>query len=94
MRSLPKTVEAYQRTKEFSAATVPAGLTREHDTKAGVWGRICVLEGTLHYRILAPEPEEHLLSPGHDGIIEPQILHEVEATEGVRFYVEFLRDSD
>lgn len=37
MKSLPSQVLAYPRTKEFSESTVPAGLTRQHDTKAGVW---------------------------------------------------------
>lgn len=94
MKSLPANVAAYQRTKEFTASSVPAALTRQHDTKAGVWGRICVLEGTLLYRILEPTVEEHVLSPGLDGIVEPRVPHEVEPTPGVRFYVEFLRASD
>ena len=94
MKSLPTNVVAYQQTKAFTATTTPKALTRQHDTKAGVWGRIHVVEGTLLYRILEPEVEEHILIPGRDGIVEPQVPHEVEPTEGVRFYVEFLRASD
>ena len=94
MKSLPPDVTSYRRTPEFTESTVPAALTRQHDTKAGVWGRICVIEGTLRYRILTAEPEEHVLTPGRDGIVEPQVPHQVEPTPGVRFYVEFLRNSD
>lgn len=91
MKSLPPGVEPYKRTPEFSEQTVPAGLLRRHDTKAGVWARIHVLEGRLLYRILDPEVEEHLLEPGRLGIIEPRTAHEVETVGPVRFFVEFLR---
>ena len=93
MESLPPDLEPYQRTKEFSENTVPSGLTHRHDTKAGVWGRICVVEGVLIYRILEPEVEEHRLTPGVDGVVEPRVPHEVEPSGPVRFYVEFLRSA-
>jgi tellurite resistance-related uncharacterized protein len=91
MRALPSEVVAYKRTPEFTHDTVPAGLLRSHRTKAGVWGRICVLEGALHYRILEPALEHHTLLPGADGIVPPDVPHEVEPDGPVRFYVEFLR---
>ena len=90
---LPADVAPYQRTREFSEATVPAGLRRRHTTKPGVWGRIAVLEGTLLYRILEPQVEEHLLSPELPGVIAPGVPHEVEPRGKVRFYIEFLRKS-
>ena len=93
MKRLPPNVAAYRRTKEFSEATLPAALRRSHVTKPGIWGRICVLEGSLRYRILEPRPEEHLLSPGQPGVVEPEIPHEVEPLGEVRFFVEFLRSS-
>jgi tellurite resistance-related uncharacterized protein len=51
-----------------------------------------VVQGTLRYRILGPEPEEHVLSPDCPGIVEPEVPHEVEPLGEVRFYVEFLRE--
>ena len=91
MRRLPPQLEAYKRTPEFSHETLPSGLRRSHSTKAGVWGRIVVLEGSLRYRILEPRPLELMLTPDRPGVIEPEILHEVEPAGAVRFYVEFLR---
>ena len=91
MKSLPPEVTPYQRTKEFTEATVPDGLQNRHNTKAGVWGRICVLEGTMLYRILEPEIEDHTLTPGTDGIVEPQVDHQVIFDGPARFFVEFLR---
>lgn len=91
MKTLPADVQPYKRTPEFDEATVPPALLRRHDTKAGVWGRIHVLEGRMRYRILEPETEEHELAPGRDGIIEPRVDHQVEMLGPVRFFVEFLR---
>ncbi len=91
MKPLPTDVVPYQRTAEFTEATLPAGLRRRHTTRAGVWARIRVLEGSLRYRILEPESEEHVLTPERDGVVEPGVGHQVEAIGAVRFYVEFLR---
>ena len=91
MKALPDDVHAYQRTPDFTEATCPPGLEKRHNTKAGVWARIHVLEGELLYRILEPEIEEHRLEPGIDGIIEPGVDHQVELGRSVRFYVEFLK---
>lgn len=88
MKSLPPGVEPYRRTAEFSESTVPAGLLRDHTTRAGVWGRIRVLGGSLLYRI---GPESRRLEPGVDGIVEPEVAHHVEPAGSVRFFVEFNR---
>jgi tellurite resistance-related uncharacterized protein len=91
MKTLPRDAVPYKRTNEFSASSVPSALLRSHSTKQGAWGKIVVLYGALTYRILEPEVEEVLLSPGNCGVIEPTIKHEVVPQPGVRFYVEFYR---
>ena len=91
MRALPEDLRPYKRTPEFGETTIPKGLLRRHSTKADVWGRIRILEGTLRYRILEPEVEEVVLSPDKPGVVEPAVPHEVEPMGPVRFYVEFLR---
>ncbi|MFN3196949.1 MAG: DUF1971 domain-containing protein [Bradymonadia bacterium] len=91
MKSLPEDVRPYKRTPSFTAETVPKGLLRQHNTKAGVWGRIYVEEGRLLYRILLPVMEEVELSPGVEGVVEPEVPHEVTPLGEVSFYVEFLR---
>ena len=90
MKTIPDSVTAYRRTPEFSEETVPKALLRSHSTKAGVWGRIVVLEGALRYRIL-PTGEEHRLASGTDGVVEPTVEHEVAPIGSVCFFVEFLR---
>lgn len=91
MKELPPDVERYKQTPEFDASSVPVGLLRAHQTREGTWGRIVVLEGRLLYRILEPDVEEIVLSPGQCGVVEPTVLHEVAPIGSVRFYVEFLR---
>lgn len=92
MKALPDHVVAYKRTPEFTESSVPNGLLHSHNTKAGVWGRIVVLDGELTYRILEPVQEELLLGAGDCGIVEPMVKHEVKPQGRVRFYVEFYRD--
>jgi len=94
MKSLPIDARGYRQTPEFTETTIPAGLLRRHATRPGVWGRIHLLEGALRYRILEPVLEEVELRPGLDGVVEPEVPHEVEPIGRVRFYVEFSRISD
>jgi tellurite resistance-related uncharacterized protein len=89
-RIWPDDLAPYKRTPIFTEATVPAGLLRAHETKAGVWARLHVLEGALHFRDLV-SGEERLLSPGIHPLVFPVSPHEVAPDGLVRFFVEFLR---
>lgn len=91
MKSFPEGVQPYKRTDVFTEDTVPAKLQNRHNTKAGTWAKIVVLEGSLRYRILSDPPEEHTLSPEHPGVVEPTTPHEVAPLGPVRFFVEFYR---
>lgn len=91
MKPLPSTIEFYRRTPEFTEVTVPDGLRKAHRTRAGVWGRIVVLEGGLLYRIHASPAEEFRLDRDNPGVIEPGVEHEVEPLGQVRFLIEFYR---
>ena len=91
MKVLPSSLSAYKRTPLFTAETIPKGLRRAHQTKAGTWGKIVIESGRLRYRILEPEVVEVILCPETIGVVEPQILHEVAPLGEVSFYVEFYR---
>lgn len=91
MKALPATVAFYKSTPEFTETSVPAALQRDHTTAEGVWAKINVLEGSLHYCITEPSPERHLLEVGVEGIIEPHVKHFVEMVGLVRFRVDFYR---
>ena len=91
MQFLPNECTSYKKTPVFDELSVPKGLLKAHQTKAGTWGKIVVLDGSLRYRILEPELEEHILDTEHFGVVEPEVLHEVKPEGKVRFYVEFYR---
>lgn len=89
MKVLPSNLKQSRRTPEFTELSIPSGLLKAHQTKAGTWGKIVILEGELLYRILAPELEEVMLSASNYGVVEPTVLHEVSAPGKVKFYVQF-----
>ena len=94
MKDLPENVAPYKRTPTFDAQSIPKGLLKAHQTKAGTWGKIVILEGQLLYRILQPTVSEVLLSPDTYGVVEPTILHEIAPLGEVSFYVEFYKGDD
>ena len=84
----PTLTTPYKSTPVFDEVTLPAGLRREHRTKAGAWGIIRVLEGRLRYQVLDPNSEV-ILEPGRPGLILPEQPHLVEPLGPVRMQVEF-----
>lgn len=89
MKSLPGDVLPYKRTAVFTQDTIPAGLLKDHTTKENTWALIQVQEGKLEYVI--EDRETHILSPGHDGVVEPQVPHHVRPLGPVLFFVEFYK---
>lgn len=78
----------YKCTPVFDEITLPAGLRKEHRTKAGVWGIIRVLEGRLRYIVLDPRSDT-VLDPDHPGFVQPDQPHQVEPLGTMRMQVEF-----
>lgn len=89
--SLPPDVAAYKRTPEFTVAAIPAGLLKDHATKAGVWGVIHVLAGRLRY-VVDEAGIDAVVTVGTRAVIRPQQRHRIAPlTDDVRFFVEFLK---
>ncbi|MCA9685008.1 MAG: DUF1971 domain-containing protein [Myxococcales bacterium] len=87
---IPEAAAAYKRTPTFDGAGVPAALLRAHDTKAGVWGELVILAGSLLFVDLGDEqPRSERLGLGRHGLIQPERLHRVELAEDTRFFVVF-----
>lgn len=87
---LPADAVAYKQTAVFTESSLPEGLRRHHTTRAGVWGRVVVLEGALRYHVEDP-PIDVVLDSSRPGIVVPEVPHRVEPVGAVRFFVEFLR---
>ncbi len=91
MKALPKGLVPYKRTADFTQTTLPRGLLKDHNTKAGVWGLIQVTAGALCYSIPS-RGEDTLLKPGVPGVVEPEVPHHVTPQGAVTFHVEFYRN--
>ena len=92
MKTLPPDAVAYKQTRLFTEADVPRAITTAHTTRAGVWGRLEVLSGTVRYCILEGDAAgTYALSPERPGVIEPTVLHRVELSGPATFQVVFLR---
>ena len=89
---LPPGLVAYRRTPVFTEETLPQALRHRHQTKAGVWALITIVEGRLRFRRLDP-PSETVLDPATPGVVAPEEPHEVEPLGAVRFFVEFYAPS-
>lgn len=89
MKSLPEHVQRYSTSPVFTEETVPKGLLKDHNTKSGVWGLICVSEGELEYII--EDKETHILSPENKGVVEPEVKHHIKPLGAVTVYIEFYK---
>lgn len=90
MKQLPSEVRSYKKTPVFTQDSIPKGLLQNHNTKAGVWGKISVLKGELLY-VLEETGEQTILTPERFGISKPQERHRVKPLGEVAFFIEFYR---
>lgn len=81
-------IQPYRSTPVFDQDTLPAALRTRHNTKAGVWGVIHVIEGALKLTYLVP-PSEILLTPDKPGLILPQQPHFVTPIGTMKMRVDF-----
>jgi tellurite resistance-related uncharacterized protein len=88
---LPESVEKYGETIVFTEKTVPEKITNNHDTKPGIWGKLCVIEGIVDYIISGPPEELKRVTEGDFAIIEPTVLHRAKPIGPAKFKVEFYR---
>jgi len=86
--AMPPDAVQYKRTATFTEHTLPAALRKDHRTKAGTWARIVVERGELSYHVRG---RVQRLTPGHDGLVEPEVPHHVTPLGAVRMHVAFFR---
>ena len=91
---LPAGLVSYARSPEFTPKNLPAKLQAAHSTKAGTWGLLHVLEGTVRYQLEPPHEGEQLVRAGDNVVIESGVLHRVAFVVPGRFFVEFYRASN
>ena len=92
MMNIPPTVEPYRTIGPFHQDSLPMGLLKNHNTKAGVWGLLEVIEGDIKYVITEVGNEcEYLLSKTIPGVIVPEQKHHLELVGDVVFTITFFR---
>jgi len=82
----------YRSTPVFDQDTLPSALRARHDTKAGVWGMVRVLEGELKLTYLDP-PSEVVVTPDTPGLLLPQQPHFVTPLGDMKMQVDFYDQS-
>ena len=78
----------YRSTPVFDQDTLPAALRARHNTKAGVWGVIRVIEGEIELTCLEPESTA-LLTPERPGLVLPEQPHFVTPLGAAKMQVDF-----
>lgn len=83
----------------FTNENVPKALLTHHNTAEGVFGQICVLQGTVTFYGFAQEadtvPERTIvIQAGQFAISPPQYWHRVVLSEDAQFNINFWADPD
>lgn len=96
---IPADFVNYKSTDIFTQHNIPKLFLFEHNTKAGVYGKIVVLQGQVKFygfKSRCGEIESELLiNAGEFAISAPQYWHKVELlTKDTKFRVEFFAQRD
>ncbi len=90
---IPPGYELTRTTPTFTNDTVPAGLLTAHRVADGVWGRLVVRTGSLHF-VFEDRPDASLpVGAGGYVDIPPARPHHLELDEPASFAVEFYKDA-
>ncbi|BBE32359.1 DUF1971 domain-containing protein [Sphingosinicella microcystinivorans] len=79
----------YRSTPVFDQDTLPAALRACHNTRAGVWGVIRVIEGQLQLTRLDDPPSVSFLDALTPGLILPQQPHFVTPLGAMKMQIDF-----
>lgn len=83
--------EPYKSTPVFDEVSLPAALQAAHSTKAGAWGVLELLAGSIDY-VLEDSGHTRRMNAGDRQVIEPQQLHHVVLSGPMQMQVHFYRE--
>ena len=94
LHSIPAHWVVRRSTPFFTNENVPQALLTHHNTAAGVFGQLCVMEGTETYYGFADETAETpeitlVIRAGEFATSPPQYWHRVELSEDAIFNIHF-----
>ena len=96
---IPKDWTIQRSTPFFTSTNLPQALLTHHNTAEGVFGQLCVMEGTVTYfgfaDAAATEPEvKVVIEAGKFATSPPQYWHRIELSEDAQFNINFWSESD
>jgi tellurite resistance-related uncharacterized protein len=99
MNSIPNNYIHYKSTADFTKESVPKMFLHLHNTRAGVYGKICVITGSLNFFGYAErkgEIEKTLcIEAGAYAVSPPEYWHKVEfLTKDTVFRVDFYAEEN
>ncbi len=94
MISIPDDFVNYKSTPHFTHTNIPKMFLHLHNTKAGVYGKICVIKGQLKFYGFTDRrgeiEQEIIIEAHHTAISAPEYWHKVEfLNDETEFYVDF-----
>jgi len=81
----------YSSTPVFDETSLPKALQAAHSIKAGAWGVLEILSGSLNY-VIEESLDTRPMTAGDRQLIEPEILHHVALTGPMQMQVHFYRE--
>ncbi|EGR1865903.1 DUF1971 domain-containing protein [Vibrio vulnificus] len=96
---IPKEWTIQRSTPFFTKQTVPAALLTHHNTAQGVFGQLCVMEGTVTYYGFTNEEATEaelvvVITAGQFATSPPQYWHRIEMSDDAQFNINFWSDRD
>lgn len=94
MLSIPDDFINYKSTPSFTKSNIPKMFLHLHNTKAGVYGKICVTQGELKFFGFTERrgdvEQEVTITAGQSALSPPEYWHKVAfLTEDTEFHVDF-----
>ena len=86
---MPGGLALVKTTPEWDELSMPSGLRRAHRVPKGRWGRLVVRNGILRFGARTEPAIDVIVAAGESQAIPPDVEHAVDATEPVRFVLEF-----
>ncbi|MBB1272870.1 DUF1971 domain-containing protein [Psychromonas sp. SR45-3] len=99
MMNIPDDFVHYKSTPLFTKSNIPKLFLFEHNTKAGVFGKICVTSGHLKFYGFSERrgliEQEIIIPAGESAISPPEYWHKVEfLSDDTAFEVKFYAQKD
>lgn len=98
-KTIPNDFVNYKTTPLFTKTNIPKMFLFEHNTKAGVFGKICVSQGELKFYGFSERrgrvDQEVVIKSGEFAVSPPEYWHKVEfLTDDTVFEVKFYAQKD